>query len=319
MTLSDTLYEVFEETRRRAPHIGARALARLLGVSEGALQAARLGRGVDTLSMTPCDLVMLLPRLGPLEIASHAPHATLTSRFDGCRVTGSLRRAGVGDGRSLAMQLLLPCWYWVALSHEDCGDGAVLPCLTIFDRCGRLLHRLHLLAPSRSRRTLVHLYRSDRPPGFTRRIETAGERTAPAPPDLSKRWRALRDDADYRALLRRYRLSRLGACRALAGHFSQRLEKERFLLALAGRCRKRQPGAASLIHTAGAHHHRAALEYFHQAHDGEVRLEGDGLTLALESAALDQVWRITRPGSEGLSTRLEAFDRQGRLMASVGA
>lgn len=320
MTLSDTLYEVFEETRRRAPHIDARGLSRLLDVSEGELQAARLGRGVDTLSMTACDLVMLLPKLGPVEMTSHAPHAALASRLDVCRVSTDTQQAGVGDGHALAMKLLLPCWYWVALSCEESPDDAgALPCVQIFDRFGRRLHRLRLLAPSRSRRTLLNLYRSNHPPGFTRCIETVSEPGVSAPPDLLKRWRTMRCEADHEALLRRYRLSRLGACQALSGHFSQRLEKERFLMALARRCRAQRQSAASLIHSAGAHHHRASFEYFHQTREGIVRLESESLTLSLESAALDQVWQVTRPGSPGLATRLEAFDHHGRLMASLGA
>ncbi|MFC0269308.1 ChuX/HutX family heme-like substrate-binding protein [Kushneria aurantia] len=318
MTLADTLFEAFEETRQRAPHIDCRLLAQMLDVSEGELQASRLGRGAVTLAITACDLVMLLPRLGPLEVVSEAPHSALASRLDSCRVSGGRHYASLGDDRALAMQLLLPCWYWVALSHErPDGGGEALPCVQIFDRFGRALHRFYLRAPSRQVRALLECYRAAHTPGFTRCIEAANEPATPSPGKLITEWRRLRGDGDFSALLRRHRLRRIDACRAVAGHFSQPVAPGRFILAMAHRCSRQQPTAVSIVHGAGTHRHRQGFEHFNHGRCGRLTLESDQLRLSLAGDALTEAWLVTRRDEGGLSSRLEGFDSKGRLLVAL--
>ena len=320
MVLADTLFEVYQEARQRAPHIDSRSLARLLDTSEGDIQAARLGRGVTTLAITPCDLVMLLPRLGPLEVISQAPHAVLASRLDACRVTGNRHHASLGDDHALAVQLLLPSWYWVALSREQPQErDEVLPCVQIFDRFGRVLHRLYLREPSRARLTLLDCYRTDRIPSFARCIETTTEPNLPADRQLLTEWRAMSCDDDFAALLHRHQLSRLDACRAVAGHFSQPITTQHFVLALERLCVHRQHTEVSLLNGAGMHAHCECFERFQRRCPDSLSLQSNALTLTLDSDSLAEAWLVTRPSARGLTSHLEAFDAQGRPMVSLGS
>ncbi|WP_438766607.1 hypothetical protein [Kushneria sp. TE3] len=318
MRQTNVLFEAFEEARLRAPHMECRTLAALLDCSEGEIQASRLGRGVHSLALTPCDLVMMLPQLGQVQMVTRTSHAALSSRLEGCRIDADPRHASICDQKALAMQLLLPCWYWVCLSREAPAPGAEpVPCLQVFDRFGHVLHQLYGLTPEAAGWRLLECFAALKRPGFTRCIDIANVCTEGHRPAMLKAWRDLRGPGDFSRLLSRHRLRRVEANRAVTGHFSTPMAPQRFIMALAGACRRTQPTRASLIHGGGAHHHRARFRHFHQGRHDRLRLESDQLTLSLDSSALHEAWQVTRPGPEGLMTSLEAFDAEGEMMLAL--
>lgn len=318
MHQTNVVFEAFEEARLRAPHLECRALARLLGCSEGEIQASRLGRGVHSLALTPCDLIMMLPRLGRVQMVTRTTHAALSSRLNACHIDADQRHASLWSDQALAMQLLLPCWYWVCLSNERPTPGEPeVPCLQVFDRFGRVLHQLYGLTPEAPGWTLLDYFAALKRPGFTRCIEMTHACSEEDRPALLESWHALSDPGDFSQLLSHHRLRRVEANRAVAGHFSTALPRERFVMALAGACRRTQPTRASLIHAGGAHHHRARFKHFHQGRCDVLRLESDHLTLSLDSSALHEVWQVVRPGPDGLATSLEAFDASGEMMLAL--
>lgn len=318
MRQANVVFEAFEEARLRAPHLECRALAELLGCSEGEIQASCLGRGVHSLTLTPCDLVMMLPQLGEVRMVTRTAHAALSSRLGDCRIDADQRHASIRDHQALAMQLLLPSWYWVCLSREAPAPGAEpVPCLQVFDRFGHVLHQLYGLTPEAGGWKMLAYFAGLKTPGFTHCIDIANACTEDHRPALLKEWRAMRDTGDFSRLLSRHRLRRIDANRAVAGHFSTPLPPQRFIMALAGACRRTQPTRASLIHGGGAHHHRACFHHFHQGHQDRLQLESDHLTLSLDSSALHEAWQVVRPGPEGLTTSLEAFDASGEMMLAL--
>ena len=318
MHQANVLFEAFEEARLRAPHLECRTLAALLDCSEGDIQASRLGRGVHSLALTPCDLVMMLPQLGQIQMVTRSSHAALSSRLEGCHIHADQRHASLWNDRALAMQLLLPCWYWVSLSHERPSPTArEVPCLQVFDRFGHVLHQLYGLTPEASGWTMLEYFAALKRPGFTRCIDIASDCAEDHRPALLTSWRAMRDAEDFSRLLSHHRMRRVEANRAVAGHFSTSVAPERFIMALAAACRRTQPTRASLIHAGGAHHHRARFKHFHQGSRDTLRLESDHLTLSLDSSALHEAWQVVRPGPEGLTTSLEAFDASGEMMLAL--
>ncbi|GHC30495.1 hypothetical protein GCM10010082_25750 [Kushneria pakistanensis] len=318
MCQANVLFEAFEEARLRAPHMECHTLAALLDCSEGEIQAARLGRGVHSLALTACDLVMMLPQLGQVQMVTRTPHAALSSQLETCRIDADQHHASIRDHQALAMQLLLPCWYWVCLSHERPTPTArEVPCLQVFDRFGRVLHQLYGLTPEAPGWNMLEYFAALRRPDFTHRIDIANVCTRGHRPALLKAWRAMQGPDDFSRLLSRHHLRRVEANRAVAGHFSTSVAPERFIMALAGACRRTQPTRASLIHAGGAHHHRACFRHFHQGRRGILSLESEHLTLSLDSSALHEVWQVMRPGHAGLDTSLEAFDSSGEMMLAL--
>ncbi|WP_456267862.1 hypothetical protein M1D97_11490 [Kushneria sp. AK178] len=318
MHQASALLEAFEETRLRAPHMACHTLAVRLGCSEGEIQAARLGRGVQSLALTPCDLIMMLPQLGRIRMVTRTAHAALASRLEDCVIDTDRRHASIVDHQTLTMQLVLSCWYWVCLSREAPSPGAEpVPCLQVFDRCGGVLHQFHGLTPDAPGWRLLEYFAALTPPRFTRRIDIANVCTRGHRPALLRAWRALRSDEDFSKLLSRHHLRRVEANRAVAGHFTTPVAPERFIMALADTCRRPRPTRVSLIHGGGAHHQRARFRYFHQDRHGTLHLESDPLTIAFDSSALAEVWQVERPGAEGLSTSLEAFDPGGEMLLAL--
>lgn len=318
MHQANVLFEAFEEARLRAPHLECRTLAALLDCSEGDIQASRLGRGVHSLALTACDLVMMLPQLGQVQMVTRTSHAALSSRLKTCRIDADQHHASILDHQALAMQLLLPCWYWVCLSRERPTPTARdMPCLQVFDRFGHVLHQLYGLTPEAPGWTMLEYFAALKGPRFTRRIDIANVCTRGHRPALLRAWHAMRGPDDFSRLLSRHHLQRVEANRAVAGHFSTPVAPERFIMSLAGACGQAQSTRASLIHNGGAHHHRACFRHFHQGHHGRLSLESDNLTISLDSSALHEVWQVVRPGAEGLNTSLEAFDASGEMMLAL--
>lgn len=318
MSQADVLFEAFEEARMRAPHLGCRKLAQLLDTSEGEIQAARLGRGVRSLSLTPCDLVMLLPRLGRIKMLTQTPHASMTSHIEQCQTDGDQRHARLLDNNTLVMKLLLPCWYWVCLSQEQPDPHTPpVPCLQVFDRFGHVLHKLYALEPDQRGWQILEFYAALKVPGFTRCIEAMTSTSTTAYSTLLNEWPAMSTTEDFSRLLGRHRLRRVEANRAVAGYFSEPIETGRFIMVMAGACRQVQPTRVSLIHRGGAHHHRDHFEHFRQGRDPLVHLESAALSLCIDSSALHEAWRVSRPGPRGWSTSVEAFDARGQLMAAL--
>ncbi|REC94392.1 ChuX/HutX family heme-like substrate-binding protein [Kushneria indalinina] len=318
MCQANVLFEAFEETRQRAPHMECRTLAALLDCSEGEIQASRLGRGVHSLALTPCDLVMMLPQLGQVQMVTRTSHAALSSRLEGCRIDADQHHASIRDQKSLAMQLLLPSWYWVCLSQERPTPAAQkVPCLQVFDRFGHVLHQLYGLTPEAPGWKLLEHFAALKSPRFTHRIDIANVCTRGHRPALLKAWEEMRGGEDFSRLLSRHHLRRVEANRAVAGHFSTSMAPERFIMTLAGTCRSTQPSQVSLVHGGGAHHHHACFRHFHQGRRGVLILESDQLTISFDSSALHEVWQVTRPGVEGPGTSLEAFDTRGEMMLAL--
>ncbi|RKQ96273.1 putative hemin transport protein [Kushneria sinocarnis] len=320
MTLATAVFEAFEEARLRAPHLDSRQLAELLGVSEGEIQAARLGQGVRALALTACDLAMMLPRLGPLLAVTHARHATLRSHIAHCRIDVGERHAYLAHGDTLAMEMLLSGWYWVCLSHEQAApDQEVTPCLQIFNRFGQAIHRLYALEPDHPAWRALTFRTTLKSPAFTRGIEVLASPVPQCLPALLAQWRGLRTERAFHRMLSRHRLRRIDANRAVEGHFSQRIDINRFIMAMAAACHNRRATRVSLARDGGLHRHCARFDYLAPGPDHRLQLEGDTLTLSLDSLALDEAWLVTRPDEQGLRTLLEAFDERGRLIAALEA
>ncbi|OHV09989.1 hypothetical protein [Kushneria phosphatilytica] len=320
MTLSAVLFEAFEEARLRAPQLDSQQLAELLGISEGELQAARLGHGVRSLCLTACDLAMMLPRLGPLEIVTEAHHASLSSRIEHCRIDVGARHAHLAQGNTLAIEMLLPGWYWACLSHERRpGEEDTAPCVQIFNRFGQAIHRLYALQPAHPAWRALRFYTSRITPGFTRCIDLFHQATPPSQSSLIEQWQHLRNELDLRQLLRRHRLRRIDANRAVAGHFSQRINTNRFIMAMASTCHDSRLTRLRMCHTGLLHQHCDRFTFLSPGANQWLQLEGSTLSLSLDTLALAEAWEVIRPGASGSQTVLEAFDQQGHLMVALEA
>lgn len=304
MSQAPFIREAFFEARSRAPDFSIHKLAGQLGVSQGQIQAARLGHGVTGLALTPCDLVMRLPSLGALEITTTSPHARLKSKSPRLRIAGL-------ENAALSLRMLLPHWYWACLSED------AEPAIEVFDRYGRMLHRISS-APEEPRgegwSRLARL-QWEREPAFTDLVEVA-----PAPseqlPRLVDEWKAMRDETEFSALLRRHHLRRIDAYRAVENRYAQRMTPRCFVSTLERAARARRSLRLSVANAGGVHSHAALYGHVGERAD-HIEALGGGACLSLERSAIAETWLISQPSADGIQCRLEAFGRSGRMIAQL--
>ncbi|WP_162500792.1 hypothetical protein, partial [Modicisalibacter coralii] len=213
----------------------------------------------------------------------------------------------------LLMRWFLPNWYWACLIDDDYGGGA-MHSLQIFDRTGRSVHRLviadidnrgwrQLEAATDARHPRANPARATRPVASRRRAASRSRRRSSARRPGAER------------LLRRYRLSRLTANRLLAGHGAERLSVDAFVAVLERPLRRR----VTLELEGCTHVQSGWMTPWSARGDPSLVLGGGQLRLTIDTTALSEAWCVTRPGADGrLETGFEAFDGQGRLVASVG-
>lgn len=309
------LREIYNDTRRRAPQLSPCQLARKLNLSEGALQAARQGDGVEGLALTACDLVMQLAALGALRVTTHATHASMTS----ARVLFDAQ----GQHQAIAgarMQWLLPCWYWACLVSTN---DAPLPAwphlrLDIFDRYGVCLHSL---APHGDDQTSeagwqrLNLFRHDVSPQFIQRIVTRTE-AAPLKADWQRDWQQLGTPESLGSLLRQHGCTRLHAYRAAEGTFTQRLSPQTFVKTLAQSDTTRYALQLAL--------HRPSALHTQRGYYRAPVLSGDrwhtrcrDTAFDIDTQAVAETWWALFPGQDQSQLCIDAFDHQGALLARL--
>lgn len=314
MSDKQVVREIFDDAHKRAPQLTACMLAQRLGISEGALQAARLESGITGLALTACDLVMQFSALGPLSVATHTPHASMTS--------GAVLFDAHGQHQQLAstrMQWLLPHWYWACLVATD---NAITPAwpyvrLDIFDRYGLRLHSLMPNADAKHEHAWQRLneFRCSTAPRFIERIATCPDTTT-VPYGLQREWLRLSTPETLTPLLKQHGCTRLQAYRAVEGHFTQRLLPHTLVQTVAQS--EKTPYSLKLaLHRPGALHiqtgHYCAPELINErwhtrCHHAEFEID---------TSAIAETWWAMFPGQDQNVLSIDAFDHQGALIARL--
>lgn len=308
MEQAAVIREAYREAHARVPDFNIRELAKSLAVSHGHIQAARLGHGVTGLALTPCDLVMRLPSLGALEVTTTSSHSELKS------ISQQLRVAGVQPSE-LSLRMLLPHWYWACLTHDE------QPAIEIFDRYGRLLHRLRSSAGNEHAEGWARIRRLgiSHTPAFTELVDIRHEPEGafePELPHLVDEWSQLADESHINGLLKRHHLRRVEAYAALENRFTQRMSSQCFVNTLERSARAHKRVKLSVANVGAIHQHSGLFGQVSQRHQ-HIEASGGLASLKIEQDAIAHTWMVTHPEGKGTRTRLEAFGSNGRLIASL--
>ncbi|MCM2972885.1 hypothetical protein [Larsenimonas suaedae] len=319
--MNDTiaLRAAYHEARLRAPHWDSYRLAQALGVDEGRLMAARLddtetlGEEVHGLSLTPCDLALALPRLGHLSISTRSQFATLTSHTKRMTVRGNDQSAVLSAHNGLAMRWLLPHWHWACLRRRFQGRFTEGWVLQVFDRFGTALHTLHGLDVQATGWSWLLDKTLDQAPTFVQRIDTPAQHLDRA--QVLKTWPTVQHDDDYRALLERSGLTALELDRLLEGQYSRQCSPDDVARLVDQSVSDTRCAEFLLPTAAGVHRHTARLSHSSRT-STHWDLGSDDVRLTLDMTALASLWQI-QGGMAGNDARIDAFDHEGALMASL--
>ena len=118
------ILEAFDAARAAQPRLPAIDIAERLSISEGELQAARLGRDVWTLPLAPKDLASRLPLLGRVKALTRSRLAVLEQTGDYPDLDGGPQTGLLLDPGGLDLRLLYSHWHWACLRRTRKASGA---------------------------------------------------------------------------------------------------------------------------------------------------------------------------------------------------
>ncbi len=316
------ILDALEATRAVTPHLPARDIAQRLGISEGELQAARLGRDVLTLPLSPHALAKHFQRLGEVKALTRSRHAVLEQQGRYPALRGSEQAGLLLDPGGLDLRLHLAQWHWACLIRDRLPrkDGAKLQRLSlqIFNRHGIALHKVFSLADEAPEAwQALEALGIPSAPAFTQFVEPP-PRPLPQLPTLADEWARMSDVHQFLGLLRRHALRRHEANALMEGRFTRALSPAACAQALHRAAESELP-LMLFVASPGCVQIRTGRIPAPQRMRGWLNLFDDDFTLHLYDAGIVTAWQVNKPNRDGGVTSLEAFDAQGGLVLQIYA
>ncbi|MGO2131726.1 MAG: ChuX/HutX family heme-like substrate-binding protein [Halomonas sp.] len=311
------ILDAFHSLRSSSPTTPAIMLAERLGISEGALQAARLGEDVVTITLSPKALAARFASLGRAKALTRSRHAVLEQQGYYPLLQGGAHAGLMLDPGGLDLRLLFGHWHWACLIRDTLPNGERLS-VQIFDRYGRAVHKLFSLssAPSDTWQTLWDEGTIDCPEFVGQAEPDTPAAPIQTPPGLAEDWASLSDVHQFFGLLRRHHLTRHQANSLMEGHFTRAVPKnsvEQLLTKAAN------DGLSIMLFVGnpGCVQIRTGIVPQPVRARGWLNLFAENATLHLDDAAIERVWEVHKPNRDGGVTSLEAFDARGELVLQI--
>ncbi|GEN26520.1 hemin-degrading factor [Halovibrio variabilis] len=316
------ILEAFDNARTAQPRLPALEIAERLAISEGELQAARLGREVSTLPLAPHELAEHFSLLGQVKALTRSRLAVLEQQGDYPALSGGSHTGLLLDPGGLDLRLLYTHWHWACLIRDlipqQDGRETWRWSVQVFDRHGRAIHKCFALEnplpPAWA--ALAALGNTDSP-AFTQ-LAPRSQRPLPSVPSLAGEWGAMRDVHQFFALLQRHRLERIEANRLMEGRYTRALPVQALETALQHASQRALP-LMLFVASPGCVQIRTGTLPAPQRARGWLNLLGEQFTLHLNDSAIDQVWQVNKPNRDGGVTSIEAFDAEGSLALQLYA
>lgn len=321
MTRTDTPSpEMIRTARLDAPKLRDRDLAVRLGISEGHLVAAHVGRGVTRISPEMDRLIPALNRLGEVMALTRNESCVIekVGTYDGYR--GGQHAALVVNGE---IDLRLFPRHWAhGFAVEKLTETGLRQSIQIFDAAGDAVHKVYL------RETSVVEEWDGLIEGL--RVQDQGQtlntepfsRTEPAKGDpdqadrLRAKWDKMTDTHQFMMMVRKLKMNRLGAYRIAGAPYVRPLALDTVETLLTRAADTALPIMA-FVGNAGCI----------EIHTGPIRtLKPMGpwlnvldarFNLHLRSDHIAEVWQVTKSTRRGDAVSVEAFDKDGMLIVQL--
>lgn len=323
------ILEAFDAARAAQPRLPAIEIAERLAISEGELQAARLGRDVWTLPLSPNEIAAHLPQLGQVKALTRSRLAVLEQTGDYPELNGGPQTGLLLDPGGLDLRLLYTHWHWACLIRDPMPFPHTQPSdneeelqwrwsLQIFNQHGCAVHKCFALENPLPRPwgALAAMGTSDSP-AFTQSMPRL-KRPLPEAPTLASEWAAMRDVHQFFTLLQRHHLERIEANQLMEGCYTRALPVNTLEILLK-QANQRELPLMLFVASPGCVQIRTGVCPIPQRARGWLNLFGEQFTLHLNDTAVAQVWQVNKPNRDGGVTSIEAFDTEGALVLQIYA
>lgn len=317
------LYQAWQALRSEQPRLRAREAAERLAVSEAELVASRLG--VDAVRLRP-EWAALLPALGELGyiMALTRNEHCVHERKGYYREVSVMANGQMGLVVSADIDLRLFLAGWASVfAVEERGERGTQRSIQVFDWQGVAVHKVYLTAESREAAWAPLLERfRDETQDAALALRPRAEPEAPRPDEqvdvvaLRQGWAALKDTHHFFALLKKQGAARTQALRLAGREWAEPLDPGALPTLLEAAAARQVP----LMVFVGNRHciqiHSGPVQRL-MAMEGWFNVLDPEFNLHLKTPAVQQLWRVRKPSSDGIITSWEAFDAEGELIVQL--
>lgn len=300
------LAQAWAKLKADTPKLRIRNAADQLNVSELDLLLTRLGDGVTWLDVSGHQLASKLPGLGTVMALVRNDNAV----HETTGVFGELK-GGEQTGLFLGAQdqrLFFSKWAFVVAVEEDQRHS-----LQVFDATGTAVIKIYRKEATDvdAWNALIAEYSAELSQAPALEVATKLQRRAVS--DIAQfrtEWLAITDVHQFHGLLKRHDADRLSALEAAGTDLAERVDVSACEAAITA-CRDRAIPLMTFVSNAGAVQIHTAVPQKLLRTGHWFNILDPGFNLHLSTEAIDSVWVIRRPTSDGQVTSLEAFDAQG--------
>ncbi|CAM3735958.1 putative hemin transport protein [Kerstersia gyiorum] len=304
----------YDELKQARPQLRARDMAAELGVTEVELVAAGAG-GVESTMLSyerPQDVFRELGSLGRVMALTRndwCVHERKGSYLD-VKAEGPV---GLVLGPDIDLRVFFKDW----ASAWDVKQGE-LRSLQFFDRAGVAVHKVYLQPQSdvQAYEALVAKFRAAEPvwPAISTIEKPVEPETVSDPAALRTDWLAMKDTHEFFPLLKRFKVSRLGALRAAGKDLAQEVPADTLQRVLEGSA----AAGTEIMCFVGNH----GMIQIHSGPVKNLKAMGDwynvldpDFNLHLKTSAIASAWIVNKPTSDGWVTSLELYADNGEIIA----
>lgn len=319
MLLSPDVIDQITHARAEHPKLRERDLAAAIGLSEAHLVAAEAGAAVTPIIADPARLMPHICQLGEVmaltrnESAVHERRGVYTNFHSGAHASMVL-------GQEIDLRIFPRHWVHAFAIQRETEQG-IKRSIQVFDAAGDAVHKVHLGAESDvaafDAAVADLALETDAPFEMAPRVAPEPARIAEDRIDaLRGEWAQMTDTHQFLALVRRLKMNRLGANRAIGPEFARQLPVDAVSQAL-------ERSAAEALKIMIFVGNEGCI----QIHSGPVqRIAPMGpwqnvldprFNLHLRADHIAEVWRVIKPTKRGPAVSVEAFDAEGRLILQM--
>lgn len=298
------------------PKMRARDLAGILGITEAEYVAAWCGEGTTRLLMDFDGLFRTFESVGEV-MALTRNESAVHEKIGVYDKFSSGKHAAIMLGEAIDMRMFPT--YWRHAFAVETGSGAETKrSLQFFDAHGEAIHKIHA-RPNTDLDAWGELVARFAAPDQSQTVELEARSPAedfaePPVDELRERWSRMTDTHQFFPMLKKLKLDRLQAVRAVGPDFAWRIDNgavEAMLKlsaneALPIMCFVGNPGCIQI--------HSGPIETI-KIMGPWLNILDSGFNLHMRQDHISELWAVRKPTDKGHVTSVEAYDANGMLIA----
>lgn len=319
-TTNSELTRRFTEYREKNPDTRIRTAAKELGCSEAELVATGVDGDVIRLRPDVREIILEIEKLGEVMALTrndgcvHEKHGVYTNVIYG-------ERGDVVANEDIDLRIFFSRWrfaFAVKTEWDGSPDG-IRRSLQFFDMAGDAVHKIFLTRKSNVEAwdALVAKYSDadlDFPQLEPAPVDNDTSHDADVDADaLMADWANLNHTHSFFPMIRKHRVSRLGALRLAEGRYTERVEADSARGVLDAAAESGTPIMAFVGNRGCIQIHTGPVKQLKE-HGPWYNVLDPGFNLHLNESAIDQSWVVVKPTDDGDITALEVYDAAGEII-----